>query len=133
MIIRGARRAGVQALCIAPPRFGEDWKPLLAERGMDDVDVDVSPRYSTIVDLLASEELLLSRMRRKTRYNVAVAERRGVDVPQGGARDLDTFYRIYRQAGERIGFRATESREYFETLWRMLGATGRAAVPRVGR
>lgn len=67
-----------------------------------------------------TEEELFANLTQKTRYNVRVAIKRGVEVRVCGKEMLDEFVRIYRTTGERDGFN-TRPKSYFE---RMLDALG---------
>ena len=62
---------------------------------------DLLPPDTVLIDLLGSEETLLSRMHHKTRYNVRLAERRGVVVTEGSARDLREWYEVYLETTAR--------------------------------
>lgn len=57
-----------------------------------------------VVDLAGSEEQILQNMKPKTRYNVRVAERKGVQVFPASVEMLPVFYDLYRQTAERNGF-----------------------------
>ncbi len=78
--------------------------------------VDVTVANTCVVDLDGDEEYLLSRMKPKTRYNIRLAERKGVRVQIASAESLPTFYRLYCQTAERNGFHASEYR-YFSALF----------------
>ncbi len=77
---------------------------------------DVQFRSTILVDLRADEETLLSRMKPKTRYNIRLAERRGVRVRRGTAADLEVFYELYRETGRRDGF-LTRPYSYYRQIW----------------
>ncbi len=66
------------------------------------------------------EEELLAGFTQKTRYNIRVAQKHGVEMKVVGPEYLDEFMRIYRTTGERDGFN-TRPKEYFA---RMLSALG---------
>lgn len=63
-----------------------------------------------------SEEQILSRMKPKTRYNIRLAERRGVRVFEASAEMLPIFYDLYCQTADRNGFPACEYK-YFSALF----------------
>ena len=67
-----------------------------------------------------TEDDLFAALTQKTRYNVRVALKHGVEVRICGKEMLDDFVRIYKTTGERDGFN-TRPRSYFE---RMLDALG---------
>lgn len=56
---------------------------------------DMLPADTVLVDLAAAEDAILARMHHKTRYNIRLAERRGVVVSEGTAADLPGWYEIY--------------------------------------
>ena len=78
-----------------------------------------------VLDLRPSEEELLRNMKQKTRYNVRLAARRGVEVRSGGVEDLRTFYRLYSETSERDGF-VIRPYGYYERVWKELMSAGMA-------
>jgi hypothetical protein len=56
---------------------------------------DLLPPDTLLVDLAGDEESILARMHPKTRYNIRLAERRGVVVDEGAAADLPAWYELY--------------------------------------
>lgn len=56
---------------------------------------DLLPADTVLVDLGGTEEELLARMHSKTRYNLRLAERRGVVVETGTRADLAAWYEMY--------------------------------------
>ncbi|MCA1755591.1 MAG: peptidoglycan bridge formation glycyltransferase FemA/FemB family protein [Spirochaeta sp.] len=77
---------------------------------------DLQPPDTVIVDLSISEQQLLTAMKSKTRYNIGLATRRGVRVRAGRERELDTFYRLYKETALRQGITA-EDIQYFIDLF----------------
>lgn len=67
-----------------------------------------------------SNEEMLANMTQKTRYNVRLAMKKGVEIRVVGQEYLDDFVRIMQTTGERDGFNV-RSKEYFA---RMLDALG---------
>ncbi|MGA2505258.1 MAG: peptidoglycan bridge formation glycyltransferase FemA/FemB family protein [Anaerolineales bacterium] len=74
-------------------------------------------RNTVLVDLAPSEEGLLSRMKQKTRYNIRLAQKKGVTVRVGTADDLPLMYRMYAETSVRDGFLIREE-GYYQTVWR---------------
>ena len=62
----------------------------------------IQPRRTVVIDLQGSEEDWLSRMKQKTRYNIHLAEKKGVTVRP--SEDLDGFQRLMEVTGRRDGF-----------------------------
>ncbi|MEM5775929.1 MAG: peptidoglycan bridge formation glycyltransferase FemA/FemB family protein, partial [Anaerolineaceae bacterium] len=73
-------------------------------------------RNTVHVDLTTSEDSWLARMKQKTRYNVRLAERKGITVREGTAQDIPMLYRMYVETSLRDGF-VIRSEEYYRSLW----------------
>lgn len=74
-------------------------------------------RNTLLLDLDRSEEDLLASMKQKTRYNVRLAMRRGVQVRIGTEADLPVFYDLYAETARRDGF-PIRPPEYYYDAWR---------------
>ena len=95
--------------------------PLSATGRLRRAPVDVQPTSTVIVDLAASEQRLLASMKTKTRYNIRLAQRRGVAVAVNPAAaalgaPLAEWYRLYRDTAVRHHITAHGER-YFATLF----------------
>lgn len=75
------------------------------------------PTHTTFVSLDGSEEDILSRMKGKTRYNIRLAQRKGVHVIRGTEQDLPVFLSLYRQTARRNGI-LEHGRDSFEAMFR---------------
>jgi lipid II:glycine glycyltransferase (peptidoglycan interpeptide bridge formation enzyme) len=62
-------------------------------------------------------------MKQKTRYNIRLAERKGVEVVEGHERDWDTFLRLYRETAQRDGF-FIQSRDFYTRLFTVFREAG---------
>ncbi|MFN8439853.1 MAG: peptidoglycan bridge formation glycyltransferase FemA/FemB family protein [Caldilineaceae bacterium] len=67
-------------------------------------------------DLTTGETALLDGMKQKWRYNVRLAEKRGIRVREGGPGDLHIFYDLYAETGQRDGF-LIRPYDYYRTTW----------------
>jgi peptidoglycan pentaglycine glycine transferase (the first glycine) len=74
-------------------------------------------RNTVLVDLAPSEEKMLARMKQKTRYNIRLAQKKGVTVRIGTVDDLPLLYRMYAETSVRDGFVIREE-GYYQTVWR---------------
>jgi lipid II:glycine glycyltransferase (peptidoglycan interpeptide bridge formation enzyme) len=81
------------------------------------------PRSSWILDISPDADALLAGMKQKTRYNIRLAARKGVTVHEGGARELDTFYRLYEVTAVRDDF-FIHSSELYERMFALFGESG---------
>ncbi|MCB0104127.1 MAG: peptidoglycan bridge formation glycyltransferase FemA/FemB family protein [Anaerolineales bacterium] len=94
----------------------------LRRRGWVESSDQIQFRNTVMVDLSASEEEILMRMKQKTRYNVRLAEKKGVTVRVGSVDDLPMLYKMYAETSVRDGF-VIRDEEYYMTVWKtfMLG------------
>ena len=65
---------------------------------------DMTVASSLVVDLDGSEDDILCRMKPKTRYNIGLAQRKGVTVHMAECSRLGDFYGLYVQTAKRNGF-----------------------------
>ena len=79
------------------------------------------------MDLTKSEDELLANMKQKTRYNIRLAEKKGVKVRQGSSNDFDVIYEMYAATSARDGF-IIRPKEYYCLLWNTFMEAG-MAVP----
>jgi lipid II:glycine glycyltransferase (peptidoglycan interpeptide bridge formation enzyme) len=70
----------------------------------------IQPRRSIIVDLTNIDEMILARMKQKTRYNIGLARKKGVTVQVWD--DLQGFHRMMQTTGERDTF-GVHTLEYY--------------------
>lgn len=74
-----------------------------------------------ILDLTLSEEELLNKMRQKTRYNLRLAEKKGVKIAAGNSpADYDYFWQMLSKTYSRKNIR-TYSRDYYQKLLETAG------------
>ncbi len=97
----------------------------LARRGWRFSTEQVQFRNTVLLDLTPSEDDLLAAMKQKTRYNIRLAFRRGVQVRVGSEADLPLLYRMYAETAARDGF-IIRPRDYYLTVWRTLMAASMA-------
>jgi peptidoglycan pentaglycine glycine transferase (the first glycine) len=77
----------------------------------------VQPQDTAIVDLKCDTETLLERMHAKTRYNIKVAERHGVEVREAvSAEDFLVFWNLLKETAARDKFH-THPLAYYKKLW----------------
>lgn len=74
-------------------------------------------RNTVLIDLTASEDEMLARMKQKTRYNVRLAQKKGVTVRPATEADFPLLYRMYAETAVRDGF-IIRGEEYYQTVWR---------------
>ena len=85
---------------------------------------EVQPRHTLVIDLGLSEIELLGQMHQKTRYNIRLAQRKGVTVRfSGEASDIDTFLKLTREVEGR-GLFHYHPANYYRTMQEVLGPVG---------
>jgi peptidoglycan pentaglycine glycine transferase (the first glycine) len=88
----------------------------------------VQPLSTIHIDLAADEETILSRMKPKWRYNVRLAERKGVSVREGSTVDLPEIQKLMDITGERDGF-GVHSAEYHRTATALFASSSSVIRP----
>ncbi|OIP80212.1 MAG: hypothetical protein COT39_02185 [Parcubacteria group bacterium CG08_land_8_20_14_0_20_48_21] len=63
--------------------------------------VAMQPQYEWLVDLAQDEEMLLAGMHQKTRYNIHLAEKKGVCVQNMHKQDFENAWQVFQQTSER--------------------------------
>ncbi|MBV6451527.1 MAG: Lipid II:glycine glycyltransferase [Anaerolineales bacterium] len=75
-------------------------------------------RNTVVINLNPTEDEILMRMKQKTRYNIRLAEKKGVSVRVGKLEDLDLLYKMYAETSVRDGF-VIRDEDYYKTVWQM--------------
>jgi len=82
---------------------------------------DIQPREILVMDVSMSEEALLAHMKPKTRYNIRLAKKKGVEIIVSDAKEYrDRFFELVSVTSGRAGIRS-HSREHYEKLLDALG------------
>lgn len=93
-----------------------DWKGVCQRHDcLPDTD-SIQPPRTIVVDLQTTEEEILKRMKQKTRYNIRLAEKKGVTVRRGTADDIPTFNRLMHITSQRNTFGVHEP-EYYQLAY----------------
>jgi peptidoglycan pentaglycine glycine transferase (the first glycine) len=87
----------------------------------------IQPRRTLQVDLEAEPDVLLERMKQKTRYNIRLAARKGVRVRRGDAGDLPAFYSLLEATGQRDRF-DIHSQAYYQAAHELFVPAGRGCL-----
>ncbi len=93
-------------------------KQLLLQRNWRFSPEQIQFKNTGFTDITRADEELLASFKSKWRYNIRLAERRGVIVRSGDIADLPDFYRLYQETSARDGF-LIRPFAYYESLWRM--------------
>ena len=82
---------------------------------------NIQPPRTIIVDIRGSEDEILARMKQKCRYNIRLAEKKGVTVRAWD--NLDGFHQMMRVTGGRDNF-GVHSLEYYRRAYELFHPTG---------
>ncbi|MBL7164363.1 MAG: peptidoglycan bridge formation glycyltransferase FemA/FemB family protein [Anaerolineales bacterium] len=85
----------------------------------------IQPLRTLMVDLRPDEEDILARMKQKTRYNIRLAARKGVQVRPSS--DVDTFYSLMDVTGARAEF-GVHSLEYYRCAYEIFHPLGQCEL-----
>lgn len=78
----------------------------------------IQPIHTLIVPLDADHKELIGRMHAKTRYNIGLAMRKGIEVKQ--VNTVDTFYKLVSKTKERQAI-GIHSKKYYQKMLEVLG------------
>lgn len=88
----------------------------LSQRGWRVSDEQIQFHNTITLDLTRSETELLAAMKPKWRYNLRLADKRGVKVVLGAEDALQSLYEMYAETGARDGF-VIRSFLYYRDVW----------------
>jgi len=88
----------------------------LKRRGWRYSSDQIQFKNTVLIDLNPSEEEMLARMKQKTRYNIRLAEKKGVLVRIGTQEELATLYKMYAETSVRDGF-VIRDEGYYRSVW----------------
>ncbi len=81
--------------------------------------IDIQPSKTVILNLNKSQDELLAQMHQKTRYNIRLAQKKGVVIKQAEARNkedyFEEFWNLLQATSKRDGFR-THKKNYYKNL-----------------
>ena len=111
------RREGAAVLKLEPDLPDTaDYRALLRSYGLRPSTQTVQPRSTVLLDIAPDDEQILGRMKSKWRYNIRLAERKGVTVRAATPADLGVINDLMQTTGTRDGF-AVHSRDYYATAY----------------
>jgi peptidoglycan pentaglycine glycine transferase (the first glycine) len=76
----------------------------------------IQPQRTLLVDLAGGESAVLARMKQKTRYNIRLAQKKGVVVKP--SQNIETFYQLMEVTARRDAF-GVHSLEYYQKAYQI--------------
>jgi peptidoglycan pentaglycine glycine transferase (the first glycine) len=110
-----------------PHTSGQAVLRLLSRRGWHFSREQIQFRNTVVHNLTPDREDLLATMKSKWRYNIRLAERKGVSVRSGTTEDIATFYQMYAETATRDGF-LIRPEAYYRDVWQRFLETGIAEM-----
>lgn len=86
---------------------------------------EIQPETRQIVEVSGSDEEIMAGMKEKGRYNIRIAQKRGVKVEK--SENIDEFYEIFQDTAKRDGFEI-RPKEYFKKMMEVLTPQGFAEL-----
>jgi len=121
-----ADRNHALSLKIDPEVFEEDKIALenLKSLGFEKALKQVQPRATLVLDLERDLEAILASFEEKTRYNIRLAEKKGVSVKEDKSeKGIDGFYKLYEETAKRDKFMVHPLR-YYQKIREILFSAG---------
>ena len=113
---RNARRRRALYLKVEPDRLDDsDLVMSLTEHGFRSAET-IQPRRTIVLRLDCEEDEILARMKPKTRYNIRLAQRKGVAIRDGTLSDVTAFVQMLQDTGRRDGF-SIHSADYYRAAY----------------
>ena len=106
---------------------GSDIGKVVGEYGYRSSQRTIQPSSTIVVDISDDEDKILARMKSKTRYYIRLAQRKGVQVREGGLGDLETFYALMQVTSERDKF-GIHSKLYYQRLLELFLPAGQVGL-----
>ncbi|MGC9082985.1 MAG: lipid II:glycine glycyltransferase FemX [Anaerolineae bacterium] len=132
--LAGAARARRAVALIIEPDLPDEsrWRELLAAQGFRPSPLgSIQPRRTLVVDIGRDEADILAAMKPKTRYNIRLAERKGVTVWEGTEADFPAFHRLMAETAARDRFGVHEP-AYYERAYHLFVPRDRARLLMAG-
>ena len=113
-----ARKTRSITLKIDPDTNHPQVQQQLLARGWRYSREQIQFRNTGLIDLTLGEQDLLMAMKSKTRYNIRLAGRKGVQVRSGTVAEIPLFYEMYAETGQRDGF-LIRPLDYYQDAWQV--------------
>ena len=85
----------------------------------------IQPRRTLVVSLEGPEEMIMARMKQKTRYNIRLAGKKDIRVEASG--DVATFYQLMEATGERDQF-GIHTQAYYQDAYELFSAEDKCVL-----
>jgi len=110
----------------------KDGREIFGKFGMRLIAGSVQPKDTLILNLQKSEENILGEMKQKTRYNVRLAEKKGVEVfsEKLSEKNFEDFWKLIEETSKRDGI-ISHNKNYYYQMLKVLGSGEDGLVARL--
>jgi len=117
-IFEEAKKQNIYWVRVYPP-FGNDqfWNSIphnFFENKKFQIAPEIFPKHTLMVDLTLSNEEILHQMKPKGRYNIRLAEKKGVIIKE--EKDIQAFWSLMQETSKRDGFTSCKKHTYQDLL-----------------
>jgi peptidoglycan pentaglycine glycine transferase (the first glycine) len=118
-----AKKENAVFLRIEPPfekntDEGKEYEKMISKTGFKKAHASHQPECTLVLDLARSIEQILAGMKQKGRYNIKIAEKRGVKIHE--SKDVESYYKILEQTLARDKFSGHE-KDFYKKMIEILG------------
>jgi len=103
-------------LKLEPDSWNDSPLPAGEGLGVRESPHNIQPPHTIIIDIKGNDDEILARMKQKTRYNIRLAEKKGVTVRAWD--DIESFHKMMLVTGGRDGF-GVHSLEYYRRAYQL--------------
>jgi lipid II:glycine glycyltransferase (peptidoglycan interpeptide bridge formation enzyme) len=103
------------------PDLWNDQQPETWNLKLETSPHNIQPPRTIIINIKDNEDTILAKMKQKTRYNIRLAEKKGVTVRAWD--DIESFHKMMLVTGGRDGF-GIHSLEYYKRAYELLHPKG---------
>lgn len=111
--------ASLTEISVEQLQYGENIIQYLRKNGWKYSNEQIQFKNSVWLDLEKSDDALLNQMKQKTRYNLRLAQKKGVKVRFIKTDELPLLYELYVQTSARDGF-IIRPQNYYLSLWKRM-------------
>lgn len=108
-----------------PSPTGKRFVEQLKTRGWHYSSEQIQFKNTVQLNLEQSEDELLAAMKQKTRYNIRLAGRKGIEIRHGTDADFELIGKMYQETAARDGF-AIRPLAYYRDIWQAFYDSGMA-------
>ena len=124
-IKKEAKKHGAIVLKIDPEIENDE---IFKKQGFRRQRGQIQPRATFFIDLTCDLDTLILSFEEKTRYNIRLAERKGVQVKElSGQVGVDVFHELYRETAGRDNF-LIHPKSYYQKIFNLMGPAGMVRI-----